>query len=448
MAAPLGVGVVSAAPAVVWPAPDYENVAPRLAGLFAFLRLDPANPLGRWIRPGMRVLVKPNWVKHESGETVGQHVLYTGTSLLRALIDVALTAVGPRGHVTVADAPLQGCDFARFRSQSGLSQLERIYTGAPVSFLDLRRRWAEIDDTSSYVRAVREMAGDPAGYSLVDLGIESRLAALDPGTRFEVTDYHPETTNGHHNGAHRYLVANSVLSADVIVNVPKLKTHMKTGLTGALKNFVGIIGSKDCLPHYRAGSPAEGGDEFPTFDWASRAARPVREMLQGRAPLWLWKMARAGAHAMPRPVIQGGAWHGNDTLWRTVHDLVNIARNYGPEGVRLDRSRTILTVVDAIIAGEGAGPLKPRPKNTGLLVWGEDPGIVDVACATLMGFDWTRIPILAHLRDDEARAFTGFSGALDFRTPTPEWDYFVRAGVGQFLAPEGWVGDIEYLRNS
>src|ERR1022692_1434372 len=50
-------------------------------------------------------------------------------------------------------------------------------------------------------------------------------------------------------GAHRYAVGNTVLSADVILNVPKLKTHMKTGMTGALKNFVGIVGSKDFLPH-------------------------------------------------------------------------------------------------------------------------------------------------------------------------------------------------------
>jgi len=26
------------------------------------------NPLGQWIAPGMRVLIKPNWVKHETGE--------------------------------------------------------------------------------------------------------------------------------------------------------------------------------------------------------------------------------------------------------------------------------------------------------------------------------------------------------------------------------------------
>ena len=138
--------------AVVWPAPDYATVADSVRSLFRYLGLDPANPLGRWIQPGMTVVVKPNWVKHEFGETEGRNVLFTHASLVRALIDAALAALAGKGRVFVADAPLQGSDFARFRRQSGLAELERDYAGAPVAFLDLRQQWAEIDDASSYVR--------------------------------------------------------------------------------------------------------------------------------------------------------------------------------------------------------------------------------------------------------------------------------------------------------
>jgi hypothetical protein len=299
----------------------------------------------------------------------------------------------------VADAPLQGCDFARLRRQSGVAALERHYARAPVTFLDLRQQWAEIDDVSGFVRGVHALAGDPNGYSTVDLGVQSRLACLGVNTRFGVTDYGDEATNWHHRGPHRYLVSNTVLGADVILNVPKLKTHMKTGMTGALKNFVGIIGAKDFLPHFRAGSPAAGADEYPDGSWLSRAASPVRERLQRRGPLWAWKLARACARAAPSPVIHGGSWHGNDTLWRTVHDIADIARNYAPGGIPRPRPRTILTLVDAIVAGEESGPLKPRPKACGLLIWGEDPGMADAACAALMGFDWRRIPMLRHLCD-------------------------------------------------
>jgi uncharacterized protein (DUF362 family) len=368
-------------------------------------------------------------VKHEFGATVGRNVLFTHASLVRALIDATLTALAGKGRVYVADAPLQGCDFARFRRQSGLAELEQDYARAPVAFLDLRQQWAEIDDASSYVRGVHPLAGDPDGYSLVNLGTGSRLMCFGVNARFGVTDYNARQSQAPHG----YPVSNTVLSADVILNVPKLKTHMKTGMTGALKNFVGIIGSKNFLPHFRPGSPGAGGDEYPDKNWLSHAASPVRELLQTRAPLWMWKLARAGAQAMSSPLIHGGGWHGNDTLWRTIHDLVDIARNYDVGGVPRPQPRTILTLVDAVVAGEDCGPLKPRPKACGLLVWGEDPGIVDVTCATLMGFDWRKIPLLSHLCDAEARAFTQFRG----ETPT------VPASAGQFEAPVGWAGEIE-----
>ncbi|HTT65384.1 MAG TPA: DUF362 domain-containing protein [Bryobacteraceae bacterium] len=452
MAAGMGLGVMNAGatsaslvcPATVWPAPDYTTVAASVRDLFRFLGLDAHNPLGRWIQPGMTVVIKPSWVKHEFGATEGCHVLYTHASLVGVLLDAALAAVGRNGRVFVADAPLQGCHFARFRRQSGLVELEERYARAPVAFLDLRQQWAQIDDASSFVRGVHALAGDPQGYSLVDLAAHSRLACFGVNARFGVTDYRAETTSGHHRASqHRYLVSNTVLSADVILNVPKLKTHMKSGMTGALKNFVGIVGSKDFLPHFRAGSPRSGGDEYPDRNWASRAASPVRGLLQTRAPLWLWKLARAGAQATSSPVIHGGGWHGNDTLWRTVHDLVDVARNYGVDGARRERPRAILTLVDAIVAGEDCGPLKPLPKPCGLLVWGEDPGVVDVTCATLMGFDWRRIPLLNHLCDAQARAFSDFAGEPVFHAPAPGLEDFVRTGAGQFAPPVGWVGEIE-----
>jgi len=436
MAAGMGFGVMKTAitpNAVVWPAPDYGTVAASVRDLFRFLGLDAANPLGRWIKPGMTVVVKPNWVKHEFGHTERQNVLFTHRSLLRVLIDAALQALGGDGRVYVADAPLQGSDFARFRQQSGLAELEKGYAHAPVAFLDLRQQWAEIDDASSYVYGIHPLAGDPNGYSLVDLGARSRLACFGVNTRFGVTDYSSANTNGNHHGAHRYSVSNTLLSADVILNVPKLKTHMKTGMTGALKNFIGIVGSKDFLPHFRCGSESAGGDEYPDKNWLSHAASPVRELLQMRAPLWIWKLARAGAQAASAPLIHGGGWHGNDTLWRTIHDLADIARNYAVDGAARPQPRTILTLVDAIVAGEDRGPLKPRPKPCGMLVWGEDPGAVDVTCAALMGFDWRKIPMLRHLCDAEARVFTAFQG----ETPT------VYSSAGRFEAPLGWAGQIE-----
>ena len=221
----------------------------------------------------------------------------------------------------------------------------------------------------------------------------------------------------------------------MILNVPKLKTHMKTGMTGALKNFVGIIGSKDFLPHFRAGSPSAGGDEYPDKNWLSHAASPVREFLQTRAPLWMWKLARAGARSAS-PLIHGGGWHGNDTLWRTIHDLVDIARNYGPGGELRSQAPYHPDAGGCDGGGRGLRSAEAASRPCGLLVWGEDPGLVDVTCATLMGFDWRKIPLLSHLCDREAAAFTVFDG----QAPA------MAASVRPFASPVGWVGAIERER--
>ena len=67
----------------------------------------------------------------------------------------------------------------------------------------------------------------------------------------------------HAPGRHQYLVAREVIEADVIVNLPKLKTHKKAGVTCALKNLIGINGNKEYLPHHRVGGAERGGDCYP-----------------------------------------------------------------------------------------------------------------------------------------------------------------------------------------
>ena len=78
--------------------------------------------------------------------------------------------------------------------------------------------------------------------------------ASDRRVDFRVTMYNPDLMRQTHGrGRHQYLIAREVIEADVVINVPKLKTHRKAGITGALKNLVGINGNKDYLPHHRLG---------------------------------------------------------------------------------------------------------------------------------------------------------------------------------------------------
>ena len=70
------------------------------------------NPLGEWIHPGMKVLIKPNFVMHKNGSDHPEDMesLVTHPSILRSIIDYTLIALKGDGQVIVADAPVKDCD--------------------------------------------------------------------------------------------------------------------------------------------------------------------------------------------------------------------------------------------------------------------------------------------------------------------------------------------------
>ena len=125
--------------------------------------------------------------------------------------------------------------------------------------------------------------------------------------------------------------------ADVFINVPKLKTHCKAGVTVALKNLVGICNEKRWLPHHRKGAPDKGGDEYS--DRAGLGIRTVEALkdffVQNRVGkifypriMLLNKLVKriTGVDLVRRirdhgDPYQNGGWHGNDTVWRMVLDL-------------------------------------------------------------------------------------------------------------------------------
>ena len=117
---------------------------------------------------------------------------------------------------------------------------------------------------------------------------------------------------------------------DVIVNLPKLKTHILTGLTGSIKNFLGLL----------PGS-----------------------------------LKRAVHVIAPSGQTMAGA-------------LVDI---WG--GIKNKIPRT-LNLIDGIIAMEGAGPTHGQANPTGWLLASTDPVALDVTSATIMGFHPDRIPTI------------------------------------------------------
>ncbi len=396
-----------------------------VAELFAVAGLNATNPFAPWIRPGMRVLVKPNWVRHAAEGWAGLESLVTHPSIIRPVVEAVARAleVGPgvyEGEIILADAPLQSANFDLMLSQCGIEPLLTHWRGLnlPVRMRDLRRVIADTDDTTGIVRSTRSAPGDPSGDTVVDLGGASRLEGLmRRDERFGISNYDTGTTSSHHSpGVHRYRIANSLLDADVVINLPKWKTHVKTGVTGALKNFIGINCDKAYLPHFRVGSPRQGGDEYPdsmTGEWIARLRPWLERVMPGE---WIRSVRRSmlsGKSRTEMPLVFGGAWPGNDTLWRTIHDMVFIARWMGPGGVRRSTPRPVLSLLDAIVAGHGDGPLRPEPAAMGCLMLGADPGLLDLHAAALSGFDWHALPTLAHLADVEALSISAFNAEQD-----------------------------------
>ena len=368
------------------------------------------NPLAQLIHPGDTVVLKPNFVRdfHETDRSL-DGLLTTHGSVIRAVCDYCQLALQGRGRLVVADAPQNDADFEVLRQRAGLESIAEVYRsggGVPLEVYDLRPECAEkIDGVIVGHRALR---GDPAGYVRVDLGSQSAFAEVhDLCDRLYGAEYDQrEVVAHHHGGVHEYLVSRTVLDADVVISLPKLKTHKKVGVTLNLKNLVGINGNKNWLPHYRLGTPAQGGDQFDREGVKHRAEIHALNAFKRLFP-YLGPMRRAVAAPVKalgkrvfgdtdRGTVRSGNWHGNDTAWRMAIDLGRVLLFSDPRGTLHDTpQRRYLSVVDAVVGGEGDGPLAPRPRPVGAIVAGTDPVAVDLVCTQLMGFDARRLPILA-----------------------------------------------------
>ena len=387
-------------------------------------------PFGSAIPRGARVIVKPNWVLHENRGPWGLDPLVTDPELIKRIVDGVLAA-GP-SRVLVGDAPLQGCDLERLLSATGLDRWAAELTSREPSFeglRDFRRTTCEI---RYGVRVAREDQQPEDDFVMFDLGADSLLEPVtDRRGRFRVTQYDPrkmQTT--HAPGRHCYLVARAIIEADVVVNVPKLKTHCKAGITGALKNLVGINGNKEYLPHHRVGGSHRGGDCYPGGSVLKRAIEVAMDQSNlapapgTRAFAWNATGDVLGrlAQWMGDEVGVEGAWSGNDTVWRMCLDLNRIL-SYGRTDGTLDETpqRRVLHVVDAMVAGQGNGPLFAEPLELGLLLGGSNPAAMDWVGAHLLGYDPRRVALareafgafrwpIARFERDEVRLIGDLAG--------------------------------------
>lgn len=356
---------------------------------------DGRGPFASTIPEGARVLIKPNFVMHQNEGPWGMDPLVTHPSLIRAVAEAVLRA-GP-SEVLVGDAPVQGCDFDQLLRSTGLDLWASDLMGRDPRFKgirDFRRTTCVFVDG---VRVPSENLVSEDQFVLFDLGGDSLLEPIsDDRGSFRVTCYDSRLmAKTHSSGRHQYLVARDVIDADVIINLPKLKTHKKAGVTCALKNLIGINGNKEYLPHHRVGGSESGGDCYPGGSLVKRALEYTLDRQNQSSSFAigkLWSTASTQlhrvSHLMGDPHDVEGSWSGNDTIWRTCLDLNRILL-YGRADATLAHAlqRRVLHVVDAVVAGHGDGPLRPQPLPLGVILVGGNASAIDWIGAELLGYN-------------------------------------------------------------
>ena len=242
------------------------------------------------IDPGDRVLLKPNFIResHTDRPDEWEQIITHGT-VIAAVAGQVAEAMGGHGTITIADAPQTDSNFQKICERAQIPELQesfrRKHPGITLEVLDLRREaW---QTRNGVVVERRKLPEDPRGYTQIDLGSSSCFHGVQG--RFYGADYDTNSTAVHHSkGVHEYLLSRSAMDADLFINLPKLKTHKKVGVTLSLKNLVGINGDKNYLPHFRIGTPDQGGGtSSPTAvpSTSSKAVQSVRSRPWRGAPV-------------------------------------------------------------------------------------------------------------------------------------------------------------------
>lgn len=152
----------------------YEEAADAVERL-----LRPLGGMGRFVRPGQSVLVKPNLLSNHAPE----EAVTTHPEVVRGVIRAVR---GAGAHPWVADSPVNATGLEQVWRATGMEALCR---DEQVPLVNLEKAGSETVDLDGF----------------------------------------------------RFTIARPVLEADAVITVPKLKTHVLTHYTGAVKNLYGTV---------------------------------------------------------------------------------------------------------------------------------------------------------------------------------------------------------------
>ena len=414
------------------------------------------------VNPGDWVVIKPNLVKeHKENDPSEWRSVITSPELIREVCLDVCRKLNGKGKVTICDAPQTDSSFSKISNLLGLKAIAKscseIY-GVTVEIVDLRNE--EWTSEGGIITKREKLDGDPAGVIAFNLGADSLFFGHKGEGRYYGADYDAGVVNSHHHGnVQEYLICATPILADVFINMPKMKTHKKTGVTLNLKNLVGINADKNWLPHHIEGSPHLGGDEFPDLTVKRRMeqisvkfARKLALKLPFLGPKIAIQLRKAGTSAFGHgnQVIRSGNWHGNDTTWRMALDLNRCLLFGNTDGsLRTANAKRYYSVIDGLIGMEGLGPMQGDPIESGVVVGGTDPVAVDMVAARIMGFDWRKLPIIREAFSLTNLPITNLRPKdVYVQSDVPEWSGpFLAIEQHRFLRFEphfAWKGHLEF----
>jgi uncharacterized protein (DUF362 family) len=370
------------------------------------------NPFSEFDLIGKRIVIKPNWVIHEHLLNKDIWSVITHPSMIRVVLDYIYIATKGNCNVVIGDAPLQSADFDKIIKLSKINELIYYFheRGLNIIVEDFRLEKLILDKKRNIFKTVK-INNNINKYIAINLFDKSLHYEIDYSyKKYRVTCYDKRRMLNHHKpGYHEYLISNTVIKSDFFINLPKMKTHRKAGVTLSLKNLIGINCSKDWLPHHRRGAKAlsKSSDEYEKFSLLQSLGVYFNELgfmhknVIIRRLLILISRVFSKIHkiffdTLHQVYYTEGSWYGNDTIWRTCLDLNKIILYSDKNGnIHSSRNkRNFLIIIDGVIGGEKEAPLLPDPIKSGVTIAAFNPAVADFVATRAMGLDPNKIPIV------------------------------------------------------
>jgi uncharacterized protein (DUF362 family) len=413
------------------------------------------------ILPGDKVVLKPNWIRESHLSRLEEwEPIITHPTVITAVLRKVLENLKGKGEISILDGPETASTFSKILDHYPVDVWRNMAqeSGVNLGIIDLRDdEWTVFQNV---VVKRMKLPGDPSGSTQVNLlRDESEFNGIAPFKGYFGADSNILETNRAHDGINNfYRVSRTVLEADVFINLPKLKTHKKAGITCNLKNLVGINTYKNFLPHNMIGTVEDGGDQFPKRSPKSFLESKLMPLIHQHV-LVSPKLSRCinpligfGKRVFGdnSKTVRGGSWYGNNTLWRTILDLNKVLFYANPDGTMREDNplsrKKYISVVDGIIGGEKNGPKSPDPINMGVIICGKDPVTTDSVGARLMGLNPQKIPSIANAFSIQRFAITENkleSIVVRINDESYGINDLPKNWIVKFQPSQGWVGHIE-----